>query len=89
MSTRKRGRTAGLAVHVGNAASVAHQTASNSILTPIIDRRHRVAVRERDKVIAPGLEQGAGADEQRIDAMRSKGRERRVDLAVGVGAQLK
>ena len=55
------GVDAGLTIRVRNAGAVAHQTAGFGIFANCVDRRDRVARRQRDKLFAPGDEECIGA----------------------------
>ena len=76
------GIDAGLAIGVGMAVSVAHQAAGHDILAQGIDRRQRMASRQRDELFPLREHEGAGADEQRADAALDQGRKGRIDVAL-------
>src|SRR5262245_21418323 len=59
----------GLAICVGKARSVAHQTASFHILAPGIDRRHLMVRRQRNELYATVEEQQGGTDQERINRL--------------------
>src|SRR5262249_35921024 len=66
------GIDAALAIGFGKAGSVAHQTAGCRELAPFIDRRHRVASGQHDKLLAPAVEEWRGDDEERLANRGSK-----------------
>src|SRR5262249_28580076 len=48
--------TSGHPIILGNSASVAHQAASQNKFTKFVDRRNRMARRERDELFTPAQE---------------------------------
>src|SRR5262245_2313953 len=77
---------AALAIGFGKAGSVAHQTASCGELAPFIDRRHRVADSQHDKLLALAVEEWRGGDEECPGALSDDGRERGVEIVFRIGA---
>ena len=63
------GQAAGLAIVLVGAAAICDQAAILRIFAGVIDRRQPVPIRLRDKLIAPGVEEGIVGDEQCIGAL--------------------
>jgi hypothetical protein len=59
---------AGSAIRIGRTASVAHQTAHLDEFAQIVDREHRVARRESDKLTALAVEKSASSDQNAAHA---------------------
>ena len=79
------GVDADLTIGVGKAGSVAHQTAGCGKVAPFIDRRHRMACRQHDKLLAPVVEEWRCADQERSGPLSDEGRERGVEIAFRIG----
>ena len=81
------GVDAGLTVRVRNTAAVAHQAAGRGELAILVDRRHRVANRQRGELFAPADEECIGADHERAGSQLDQGCEDRIEVAFGAGMQ--
>src|SRR5262249_56630085 len=71
---------AGLAICVGDACSVAHQTAGFGRLAQVVDRRDPMVGGQRNELYATVVEDRAGTYQQRIYWFLGKARKDRIDV---------
>ena len=69
-----------LAIKIGNMGSVAQEAACIGKLTLRVDRRNRVARRQRDQLVAMGSEERIVGDNDRCDLQLRQRCERRFEL---------
>src|SRR6516165_4031656 len=67
--------------------TVTDQAAVGGILTKSINRRNRMARRERNDLIAPADKKSACADDKRTGPLPYKARKRHVDVTRGAGIE--
>src|SRR5207237_953982 len=77
----------GPAIRVADTRPVAHQAAGVDKLAREIDRRNRVARRERDELLAATEKKGIGAEREHADPLLTKAREGRINLGWGARIQ--
>src|SRR5215471_8556284 len=70
----------GLAVHIGNAASITQQPTSGGELTPLVDRGQGVADGQCGELLDPTVEEGIGADHETGRLQLGRGCEHRIEL---------
>jgi hypothetical protein len=81
------GVNADLAVGTGEAHSIADQAAGRGVFTPVIDRRDRMACRQRQELLAPAEEERVAGEDERAGMQLDEGCEGGVDLAFAAGLQ--
>ena len=81
------GIDAGQAVCVRNVRSVAQQTSGRGELAPLVDRRHRVAERQRGELFAPAREECIGADHEPARSQLDQLCEDSIEVTFGAGIQ--
>jgi hypothetical protein len=59
--------------------AVAHESSGRREVAPFVHRRHRMACRQHDKLLAPALEEWGGTDQERLGALSDEGREGELD----------
>src|SRR5262245_63145060 len=72
---------------IGDAGSVAHQTASFGKLTLEIARKHPMVSRQRNELYAAVVGKRVGTDQDRINWLLRKACKDRIDLATTAGVE--
>ena len=78
---------ASLAICIANVGSVAHQTTGGDELTREVNRRDRVARRQRYELKAPTEENRIGHNKKQTDPLLDEASEGAVNVLVGAGVQ--
>src|SRR5262249_3842491 len=78
---------AGRTVRIREAAAVAHQAAGRGELAILVDRRHRVAVRQLGEARASAVEERIVADRERAYAQPAQGCKHRIEIRLAARMQ--
>ena len=78
-----------LVIHAGDARSIANQAAGRSEFTPKVDRRDRMARRQRHELVAPAGEKRVRADDERAGMELDEACEGGITLIAGCVRRLR